>query len=434
LGLRVTELIDPRILIVDDQVANLRVLSKVLSFAGYTNVKCLSDSREVLAAFDTFKPDLIVLDLHMPYVDGLTVMDQLAEVIDHDDYLPILVLTGDSTPAAKEKALSRGAHDFLSKPLNSTEVQLRVMNLLQTRRMHLQLKAQNESLEQQVCERTRLAEELTQINRTLHETNRLLKETNAQLIQTEKMASLGQLVAGIAHEINNPLTFVVNNLFTVENGIDHIAPEAEPHLTDTSRAKLRKVRTRLREMGEGLDQVKDLVLKLRTFSRLDEGEFKTIDIGDSIDSVLVFLKHKMNGRTQVERHYGPGRFLSCYAGPLNQALMNLIANAMDAIVGEGKITITTSQTENQFVISVRDTGIGIPESIRSRIFDPFFTTKPVGQGTGLGLAVTYGIIQDHHGVIEVHSQPGSGSEFNIRIPRDLELRRRNAESTTAVLV
>src|SRR6185369_7275048 len=166
------------------------------------------------------------------------------------------------------------------------------------------------------------------------------------------------------------------------------------------------IRTRLREMGEGLDQVKELVLNLRTFSRLDEGEFKTIDVGDSIDSVLVFLKHKMNGRTQVEKHYGPGRFLSCYAGRLNQVFMNLIANAVDAIVGEGKITITTSQTDDQFLISVRDTGRGIPESIRSRIFDPFFTTKPVGQGTGLGLAITYGIVQDHHGVIEVRSQVG----------------------------
>jgi two-component system NtrC family sensor kinase len=242
------------------------------------------------------------------------------------------------------------------------------------------------------------------------------------------MASLGQLVAGLAHEINNPLAFVVNNLYTVETGLGGIAPEAEPHLSKASLAKMRKVRTRLREMGEGLDRMKELVFNLRTFSRLDEREFKTVDIPDSIDSVLVLLKHKMNGRIQVERHYGPGRSLSCYAGRLNQVFMNLIGNAMDAIQGKGKIVITTSQTttsqtNDTFSISVRDTGKGIPEAIRGRIFDPFFTDKPVGQGTGLGLAISYGIVQDHHGAIEVQSQEGAGSEFNVRIPRNLDSRR-----------
>jgi two-component system NtrC family sensor kinase len=176
-------------------------------------------------------------------------------------------------------------------------------------------------------------------------------------------------------------------------------------------------------MGEGLDRIKELVVNLRTFSRLDEGEFKTIDIGDSIDSVLVMLKHKMNGRIQVEKHYGPDRSLSCYAGRLNQVFMNLIANAADAIAGKGKIVITTSQTDDAYCISVLDTGKGIPEAIRGRIFDPFFTDKPIGQGTGLGLAISYGIVQDHHGSIEVQSQEGAGSEFTIKIPRDLESRR-----------
>jgi two-component system NtrC family sensor kinase len=359
----------------------------------------------------------------MPHVDGLAVLDQLAGVINGDDYLPVIVLTGDGTLQAKEKALSHGAHDFLSKPLNSTEVQLRVRNLLQTRYMHLQLKAQNESLEQQVWERTYMAENLTQTNLALEETNRRLKEAQTQLIHTEKMASLGQLVAGIAHEINNPLTFVVSNLYTVENGMEHIAPEAEPHLSETSLGKLRKVRARLREMEAGLDRVKDLVLNLRTFSRLDEGEFKTIDVGESIDSILVFLNHKLNDRTEVEKQYGPSRSLSCYPGQLNQVFLNLIANAVDAIAGEGKIVITTSQTDETFVISVRDNGKGIPEAIRGRIFDPFFTTKPVGKGTGLGLAISYGIVQDHHGSIEVQSEEGAGSEFSVRIPRNLESRR-----------
>jgi two-component system NtrC family sensor kinase len=246
------------------------------------------------------------------------------------------------------------------------------------------------------------------------------------------MASLGQLVAGIAHEINNPLAFIINSLFTAESCLEHIAPELEPHLSEVSRVKLAKLNQRLREMGNGLDRVKELVLKLRTFSRLDEGEFKTIDVGDSIDAVLMFLRHKIDERTQVETQYGPGRSLSCYAGQLNQVFMNVIANAVEAISGEGKIVIATSQTDETFLISVRDTGKGIPESIQGRIFDPFFTTKPIGQGTGLGLAISYGIVREHDGSIEVRSQVGVGSEFNVRIPRDLESRRQRLPSQSAV--
>ena len=151
-----------------------------------------------------------------------------------------------------------------------------------------------------------MAEKLVQANHDLQEANRKLKETQAQLIQNEKMASLGQLVAGIAHEINNPLAFVVNNLFIVESGLDGLAPEMEPHLSEPSLKKLRKARARLGEMREGLDRVKELVLDLRTFSRLDEGEFKTVDVVETIDAVLLLLKHKMNGRIRVEKHYVAG--------------------------------------------------------------------------------------------------------------------------------
>jgi two-component system NtrC family sensor kinase len=226
------------------------------------------------------------------------------------------------------------------------------------------------------------------------------------------MASLGQLVAGIAHEINNPLAFVMNNLFIAESGLSELNPEMEPHLAEPSLIKLRKVLERLSEMGEGLDRVKELVLDLRTFSRLDEGQFKTVDIAEKIDAVVLLLKHKMDGR-----------MLYCSPGRLRQVLTNLIANAADAIAGEGKIVISTSQTSEDFTISIRDTGAGIPAAIRSRIFDPFFTTKEVGRGTGLGLAISYGIVQDHGGSIEVESEEGIGTEFMVKIPLDLESRK-----------
>lgn len=418
----VVNLADSRILIVDDQPDNLRVLASVLEFAGYGKVKCLIDSRDILPVFLDFQPDLVLLDLHMPHVDGLAAMDQLATVTPPDDYLPILVLTGDNTSEAKQKALSHGAHDFLSKPLNRTEVQLRVRNLLQTRQLHLQLKAQNAFLEQQVSERTLLAEELGR-------TNQKLRETHAHLVHSEKMAGLGQLVAGIAHEINNPLAFVLNNIFIVQQTLERLTSEGPQGVSAT--ARLGKISILVAEMLEGAERVKDLVTKLRTFSRLDEGEFKTVNIHDSIESVLLFLRHKMQDRIEVERNFGPVERLSCFAGELTQVIMNLIANAIDSIDGRGKITITTKQQDEYFCISIRDTGKGIPQDIRSRVFDPFFTTKPVGSGTGLGLAISYGILKAHDGSIEFSSEEGKGTEFTLKIPLSLGTAAASAESLTA---
>jgi two-component system, NtrC family, sensor kinase len=420
--LRVANLTDARILIVDDQTDNLRVLATVLGFAGYGNVRCLSDSRNILPVFREFQPDLILLDLHMPHVDGLAAMDQLATVIPQDDYLPVLVLTGDGTSEAKEKALSHGAHDYLSKPLNRTEVQLRVKNLLQTRHLHVQLRAQNASLEQQVRERTELAEELGR-------TNHKLRETQTHLIHSEKMAGLGQLVAGIAHEINNPLAFVINNIFLVREMLEKVAAEGA-ELPPGASAKLSKMQARIGDAHAGATRVKDLVTKLRTFSRLDEGTIKTINIHESIESVLLFLRHKMEGRIEVQRDYGEVETLTCLAGELNQVLMNIIANAIDAINSNdaihpserpGRITIATGQQNGHFVIRVRDTGKGIPEEIRNRIFEPFFTTKPIGEGTGLGLAISYGIVQAHQGSMEFSSKAGEGTEFVLKIPTSLRV-------------
>lgn len=383
----------------------------VLEGAGYAHVRSLSDSRLILQTFEEFQPDLVLLDLHMPHVDGLTAIDQLSGVIPPDDYLPILVLTGDGRSEAKEKALSRGAHDFLSKPLNRTEVQLRVGNLLQTRQLHLELKAKNGSLEQQVEETTQLADELGR-------TNQKLREAQAHLVHSEKMAGLGQLVAGIAHEINNPLAFVMNNIFVVQETLKALADQASL-LPPEMAARLAKSRSRIADAHDGATRVSELVTKLRTFSRLDEGTLKTINVHESIESVLLFLRHKMEGRIEVERNYGDVNTLTCFAGELNQVIMNVVANAIDAIEGPGRITLTTAQENGHFVIRVRDTGKGIPENIRDKIFDPFFTTKPVGSGTGLGLAISYGVMRAHRGAMTFTSALGQGTEFTLTIPVSL---------------
>ncbi len=425
------------ILIIDDSPTYLAALCQEMRSQGY-QVKSAPSGADGLKELLTQRFDCVLVDLVMPYLSGIDVCRRITDMRSSLDNVPaVILLTGAPNQADMNRGLEAGADDFVSKSSDLAILRARIQALLrrrffqeETRRIVEELKAKElETLRalagREAAEiRAAMAEKLVQANNDLQEANRKLKETQAQLIQNEKMASLGQLVAGIAHEINNPLAFVVNNLFVVESVVASLVPEIEPHLSGVLLKKLQKTQTCLEEMREGLNRVKELVLDLRTFSRLDEGEFKTVDVVDTIDSVLLLLKHRMNNRIEVERHYGPERMLYCYAGRLNQVLMNLISNAADAIAGEGKIVITTSQAAEVFLISVRDTGNGIPEAIRSKIFDPFFTTKPVGQGTGLGLAISYGIVQDHSGSIEVHSEEGAGTEFIVKIPCDLESQRR----------
>jgi two-component system NtrC family sensor kinase len=418
------------VLVVEDETADFDLVVRGLTSSGI-NARCHrvdteSEYRTQLQA----GPDIILSDYVLPSFGALHALRLLEESgLD----IPLIVLTGMVSEETVVESMKRGAADYLLKD-RMTRLGPAVRRAIQDRKLRMDLRIEkaraeaqaiiDHALKETAARRAAVAVGLAESNRELQESNRQLKETQAQLIQNEKMASLGQLVAGIAHEINNPLAFVINNLFIVESGLDGLLPEIEPNLPEPSLRKLRKARARLGEMRQGLDRVKELVLDLRTFSRLDEGEFKTVDVAEGIDSVLLLLKHKMAGRIVAEKHYGPERMLFCYAGRLNQVLMNLIANAVESIAGDGKIVITTSHTQDSFLISVRDTGAGIPEAIRSRIFDPFFTTKPIGQGTGLGLAISYGIIQDHRGSIDVHSEEGAGAEFTIRIPLNLESRRK----------
>jgi two-component system NtrC family sensor kinase len=424
------------ILAIDDSPTYLTFLCDELRNLDY-DVECANSGSEGLARLGTQTFDCVLVDLVMNEMDGIEVCRRITAMRSSLKSAPaIIILTASANEGDLNRGLEAGADDFVGKSKDLDVLRARIQALMRRRsfqeeniRIVEELKAReletlNARAAREIAEaRVAMAEKLVQANYDLKEVNQKLKDTQAQLVQNEKMASLGQLVAGIAHEINNPLAFVMNNLFIVEKGMDGLGPELEPHLAEPSVNKLRKVRARLGEMKEGLGRVKELVLDLRTFSRLDEGEFKTVDVVETIDAVLLLLKHKMSGRILVEKHFVAQRDLYCYAGRLHQVLMNLISNAVDAIAGEGAITIATSQDPEFFLISVRDTGAGIPEAIRSKIFDPFFTTKPVGQGTGLGLAISYGIIQDHGGSIEVQSELGVGTEFIVKIPLNLKALR-----------
>lgn len=247
---------------------------------------------------------------------------------------------------------------------------------------------------------------------------RRLQVAQVQLVHSAKMASLGQLVAGIAHEINNPLAFMIANETTVDKLLAEVA--AEIGRPSPVGGKLDKARARLTGMREGLGRIRDIVLNLRTFSRLDEGEFKQISVAECIDSVLRILGSRLDDRINVIKEYGPEDVLECSPAILNQVVMNLLTNAIDAMDGDGSIMIRTSVTEGVYCIEVADTGKGIAPEIRDHIFEPFFTTKSVGSGTGLGLAIAHSVVQAHRGTITVESECGKGTTFAVRIPCNLQ--------------
>jgi len=258
--------------------------------------------------------------------------------------------------------------------------------------------------------------ELKRLNGDLKLAYEELKVRQVQLIQAAKMASLGELVAGIAHEINNPLAFILSHLRTAETSLTKVDVAMAEALPEPVREQLQRAHQRLEECVNGAQRIRDLVVKLRTFSRLDEGERKKVSITECVMSVLKILEHRYKDRITLSTHFGYPDLVECYPSLLNQAIMNLVANSIDAIQDTGEISVTTGAQEKDYVIAVADTGHGIPEEFRARVLEPFFTTKPVGVGTGLGLSITYSIVQAHGGTIELLPRDGGGTVATIRFP------------------
>lgn len=288
------------------------------------------------------------------------------------------------------------------------------------------------SLEQQVKDRTN---ELVEKNEQLESAYKELKEAQSMLIHSEKMKSLGQLVAGVAHELNNPINFIYGNLDHLKNYTDDLIKIidayqeineklAEADLTNIENVKkdadyefiLDDLPTLIKSCKDGTERCKQIVLDLKNFSRLDEAIIKEVNIHEGIESTLNILYNKYKHRINVHKNYGELPKLSCYAGQLNQVFMNILDNAGQAISEKGDIYIKTRFENDNIVIIFEDNGSGIDQEIMSRIFDPFFTTKPVGGGTGLGLSISYKIIKTHNGTISVESTKGKGTIFTIKIP------------------
>ena len=267
-------------------------------------------------------------------------------------------------------------------------------------------------------ENAKAFDEIAKLNESLEarveERTRELREIQMQLMQSEKLKSLGQLVAGVAHELNNPIGFVHANLQLLDEFIEKLV-RAEASGEDSARIR-EAIGKLLKRSREGTDRVKKIVQDLRTFSRMDQADLQSAQLCDEIDRTIALMEPRIKGGIEVVREYQPLPEVRCYPGQLNQVFLNLLMNACDALEAGGRITVRTAPIDGGVRIEFEDSGPGIPEPIRSRIFDPFFTTKEVGKGTGLGLSLSHGIIERHGGKLQVVSRPGSGAIFQIELP------------------
>jgi two-component system NtrC family sensor kinase len=371
-----------RILIIDDEPANVRLLERVLQSAGYREITSTTDARQAVERFRTADPDLVLLDLMMPHLDGIAVLGQLKGEMRPGDYRPVLVLTADATLDARQRALTAGAADFLTKPFERVEVLLRIRNMLRTRALYRALEEQNRALEETVRERTE------------------------RLLQSEKIATMGSLLAGVAHELNNPLA--------VLSGHAQLLHETANDPTLVRRAE---------KICGATDRCVRIVRNFLALARQRPPERGPVVLKQVLDGVIELVAYQLRTSEVEVTVDGADALPTLWADAhqLHQVLVNLVTNAQQAMRRQSRprrISITTRHDAigHRVLLEVADTGPGIPPEIRAKIFDPFFTTKPAGEGTGLGLSLCRGIIEEHGGTIAVESEPGAGTRFIIDLP------------------
>jgi two-component system NtrC family sensor kinase len=411
---------DRRILIVDDEEC---VSQLFVDYLG-ENYSCekAADAQEALELLAREPFALVISDMKMPGLSGIELLRKITER--YVDTAVIMVSGIDRTQRVID-AIRMGASDYLLKPCDLDVLTASVERALGRRTLLRNARRYKQDLENRNAE---LARQKTEMQRL-----------QAQILQAKKMASLGQLAAGIAHELNNPAGFIYSNIDLLKGYIERLKhclsdydavalpPEATARINAIKKEIdydniVANIGSILSDCSMGAERIRDVVQNLRLFSRLDEAEVKRIDVNEGIESTIRLLSGFYKaGKITLTHNYGDLPQINCYAAQLNQVWMNLLVNAAQAIGElEGEVSVTTRCEGQTVIVSIRDTGCGIKPEQLKKIFDPFFTTKPIGEGTGLGLSISHGIIERHGGRIEVESAPSQGTTFTVFLPIDAE--------------
>jgi two-component system, NtrC family, sensor kinase len=403
-----------KILIADDDSVSRRLLQNYLQKWGY-EVTPAQDGAEAWRLFENDLFPMVITDWMMPEMDGSGLIRRI-RASPRPGYVYAILLTAKSQKEDLVEGMEAGADDFLTKPFDRDELRVRL----------------------------RAGERIIRLEHHL-------RETQTALIQTEQLASLGRLAAGVAHEINNPISFVINNIAVLRRDVQAALSvldkygEGRAALSRTE-PDLAALLARLEEemdlpylrenvgrmfdsAAEGLRRIRAIVQNLRDFARLDEAEYKDVDMNTALQSTLVALGHEFDQKAvRVQTTFEPLPPVACHPGKINQVFLNILLNAIQASEREGLIEVRTRpDQEDAVLVEIEDHGGGICPEHLPHIFEPFFTTKPVGGGTGLGLSVSYGIVRDQGGTLEVESTVGQGSLFRVRLPLQAPMSERHCD-------
>jgi signal transduction histidine kinase len=377
----------PTILVADDEPDMLRFLKSQLQ--SHYQVLEAVDGQQAVEKASQFLPDIILLDMMMPEKDGLQACREIREHTPTQN-IPVVLLTARADEETKLAALSAGASDFLAKPFSITELHVRIKNLIESHQYQRKVSKQNRALESTIEQ---------------------LKETETQLVQSEKLASLGRLSAGIIHEINNPLNFATTGLFTLRNKAKYLAPEQQAEYQEV-----------LKDVEDGIVRVKNIVSDLRMFTHPETESRDQVEVAEVVASALRFVSNEWKNKVRIEQQIVARQTIWANKNKLIHLLVNLLQNSFDAIKAktyqeeEPTIWIEGRLDPDKSILVIRDNGPGIDSRHLDKIFDPFFTTKDVGAGMGLGLAICYRIVQDCEGRIAVRTEPGKFCEFSLEFP------------------
>ena len=419
-------IVSASILVVDDERAFLDSVVRMLRMEGFEEYTPVDDSNTVPDLLDRKTFDVAFLDITMPGLDGLELLELIKERSPRTEC--VMVTAHDSVPLVI-KAIKLGAYDFLVKPVTPEQMNHSLNRALEHARL-LDARARQEELERQVQQAEEARKELLlqeakkreAVLIRLERAHRELQETQIQLVQSEKMAALGKLVAGISHEINTPLGAICSTNETMGRALRKLRAALEQDYPEACQSN-RRLRVSMRTMEDsgqviasGAERVADVVSRLRAFARLDEAEFKPMAIHEGIEVALALLMHQIPDEIAVTTDFGVTPQVICNPRQLNQVFYNLLLNARQAISGQGEVQITTAVSGDSVLILIRDDGEGIPVDKLTHIFDPDFTTRGVRVGAGLGLATCYQIVNEHAGEITVTSELGVGTTVSILLP------------------